>query len=68
MKLENVVPLGRNLEEYQKMFQQNQKSKYLKPILDILKDKGFEAKLIKTNYEFQKGANELLSIKVYNKF
>ena len=47
---------------------QNQKSKYLKPILDILKDKGFEAKLIKTNYEFQKGANELLSIKVYNKF
>ena len=42
----------------------NQKSKYLKPILDILKNKGFETKIIKTNYEFQKGANELLSIKV----
>jgi hypothetical protein len=42
----------------------NQKSKYLEPILDILKDKGFETKIIKTNYEFQKGANELLSIKV----
>lgn len=42
----------------------NQKSKYLKPILDILKDKGFETKIIKTNYEFQKKANELLVIKV----
>jgi glucan phosphoethanolaminetransferase (alkaline phosphatase superfamily) len=46
----------------------NQKSEYLEPILDILKDKGFETKIIKTNYEFQKGANELLSIKVYNKY
>ena len=45
----------------------NQKSKYLKPILEILKNKGFETKIIKTNYEFQKGANELLSIKVNNK-
>ncbi len=46
----------------------NQKSKYLEPILDVLKDKGFETEIIKTNYEFQKGANELLSIKVHNKF
>ena len=44
---------------------QNQKSKYLKPMLDILKNRGFETKIIKTNYEFQKGANELLSIKVH---
>jgi hypothetical protein len=42
----------------------NQKSEYLEQILDILKDKGFETKIIKTNYEFQKGANKLLSIKV----
>ncbi|NQY20225.1 MAG: SAM-dependent methyltransferase [Campylobacteraceae bacterium] len=41
----------------------NQKSEYLEAILDILKNKGFETKIIKTNYEFQKGANELLSIK-----
>ena len=34
------------------------------PILKILKEKGFERKILKTNYEFQKGANELLSIKV----
>ncbi len=45
----------------------NKKSQYLEPILDILKNKGFETKIIKTNYEFQKGANELLSINVYNK-
>lgn len=46
----------------------NQKSQYLEPILEILKEKGFETKIIKTNYEFQKGANELLRIKVHNKF
>lgn len=46
----------------------NQKSEYLEPILDELKNKGFETKIVKTNYEFQKGANELLSIKVHNKF
>ena len=42
----------------------NQKSEYLEPILDILKNKGFKTKIVKTNYEFQKGANELLEIKV----
>lgn len=46
----------------------NEKSEYLEPILKILNDRGFETKIIKTDYEFQKGANELLSIKVYNKF
>jgi len=45
----------------------NQKSEYLVPILEILKNRGFETKIIKTGYEFQKGADELLSIKVHNK-
>ena len=45
----------------------NQKSEFLEPILEILQNKGFETKIIKTDYEFQKGANELLSIKVHNK-
>jgi hypothetical protein len=33
---------------------------YLEP---ILKDKGFETKIVRANYEFQNGANEFLSIK-----
>ncbi len=45
----------------------NQKSEYLEPILEVLKSKGFETNIIKTDYEFQKGANELLHIKVHNK-
>ena len=40
----------------------NQRSKYLEPILEILKNKNFETKIVKTEYEFQKGANELLII------
>lgn len=43
----------------------NKKSEYLEAILNILKDKGFETKIIKTDYEFQKGANEMLSIKLH---
>jgi len=42
----------------------NQESKYLKPILELLHAKGFEAKIIKTNYEFQKAADEMLQIKI----
>jgi hypothetical protein len=42
----------------------NNRSKYLEPILNMLKEKGFKAKIIQTDYEFQKGANEMLQIKV----
>ena len=44
----------------------NRKSEHLEPVLQILRDKGFETKIIKTGYEFQKGADELLSIKVHH--
>lgn len=42
----------------------NQKSKYIEPIIEILNNNGFETQIIKSNYEFQKGVNEVLSIKV----
>jgi hypothetical protein len=45
----------------------NKRSEYLEPVLEILKEKGFKTKIIKTDYEFQKGANELLNIKLNNK-
>jgi hypothetical protein len=45
----------------------NEKSEYLEPILKILNDRGFETKIITTNYEFQEGANEMLTIRAYNK-
>ena len=44
----------------------NEKSEYLEPVLKILNDRGFETKIIKSDYEFQKGANEMLTIRVYN--
>ncbi len=40
----------------------NQTSKHLEPVLKILEEKGFETEIVKTNYEFQKGANEMLRI------
>ena len=40
----------------------NSRSKHLKPILDLLDDKGFKTKIVKTEYEFQKGACEMLVI------
>lgn len=42
----------------------NERSEHLEPILKLLNDKGFETKIVKTNYEFQKGASEMLSIKL----
>jgi hypothetical protein len=45
----------------------NEKSEHLEPILKILNDRGLETKIITTNYEFQKGANEMLTIRMYNK-
>jgi len=45
----------------------NKRSKHLDPILEILDTKNYDVKIIKTDYEFQKGANEMLSIKVDNK-
>jgi hypothetical protein len=43
---------------------QNQESEYLKPLLEILKNKGYKTEIVKTNYEFQKGADEMLHIKL----
>jgi len=42
----------------------NKKSKHLDPIIKILNDKGYETQIVKTNYEFQKDANEMLKIKI----
>ena len=42
----------------------NNKSKYLKAILETLYDKGFKTEIVKTDYEFQKGAFELLKVEV----
>lgn len=40
----------------------NQKSKHLQEVIDFLKNQGFTTKIVKTEYEFQKGANERLVI------
>jgi hypothetical protein len=41
----------------------NSRSKHLKSIIELLKEKGFEVDLLKSEYEFQKGAFEMLRIK-----
>jgi len=66
--IDSILEMCRVSKEEVKIFPlldlKNQKSQYLNSVLDILEDKGYKTKIIKTNYEFQKGANELLSIKV----
>jgi len=46
---------------------ENKRSKHLKPTLEVLNNQGFQTKIIKTDYEFQKGANEMLNIRVDKK-
>ena len=40
----------------------NEKSEYLEPIINFMNSEGFSTKVIKSEYEFQKGANEMLVI------
>jgi methanogenic corrinoid protein MtbC1 len=42
---------------------QNQRSSHFDKIIEALKEKGFKTKIIKTEYEFQKGADEILVVK-----
>ncbi|WP_345994007.1 class I SAM-dependent methyltransferase [Sulfurimonas sp. HSL-1716] len=41
----------------------NQKSQHIEAVMERLLKQGFQAKIVKTDYEFQKGANEMLKIK-----
>ena len=41
---------------------ENHRSPHLEKIIRVLQEKGFETKIIKTDYEFQKGADEMLVV------
>lgn len=41
---------------------QNQKSQHVEAVIKELSKQGFQSEIIKTDYEFQKGANEMLKI------
>jgi len=41
----------------------NERSPYVDKIIQTLQAKGYKAEIVKTDYEFQKGANEMLKIK-----
>jgi len=38
-------------------------SPHLEPIMDYFNSRGYECKVVKTNYEFQKGGHEMLEIR-----
>lgn len=40
----------------------HRRSPYLEPVLDRLETEGFSGKVVRVNYEFQKGGNEMLHI------
>ena len=42
----------------------NKKSKHLESVLKLLNEKGYKTQIVKTKYEFQKGGNEMLRIKI----
>ena len=40
----------------------NERSPYVDKVIETLQEKGYKAEIVKTDYEFQKGANEMLKI------
>jgi len=41
----------------------NKPSPHLEPVIDHLRSKGYKTQVVKTDYEFQKGANEMLVVR-----
>ena len=60
-KLNNVVPWGRNMEEYKTMFLLSEDDMISK-VIDEYKEK-YDVELKETDYEFQKNANKILVIR-----
>ena len=57
-QLNNVVPWGRNMEEYKTMFLLSEDDMISK-VIDEYKEK-YDVELKETDYEFQKNANKIL--------
>ncbi len=60
-QLNNVVPWGRNMEEYKTMFLLSEDDMISK-VIDEYKEK-YDVELKETDYEFQKNANKMLVIR-----
>ena len=59
MKLEQVIPFGRSLDEYQKMFNLSS----LDLIVNQFSNLGYSVAIQGVPYEFQPGGNKMLVIK-----
>ena len=60
-QLNNVVPWGRNMEEYKNMFLLSEDD-MISRVIDEYKEK-YDVELKETDYEFQKNANKMLVIR-----
>lgn len=68
-RLENVVPWGRNLDEYIRVFPlldlDANRSVHLTPLMNALKNLGHTPRLETVSYEVIKGANQMLIFLIF---
>jgi len=60
--IEEMLRVAKEVRIFPLVTLQNRYSPHLDKIIDVLKEKGFNTKIIKTEYEFQKGADEMLVV------
>jgi len=60
--IEEMLRVAKEVRIFPLVTLQNRYSPHLDKIIDVLKGKGFNTKIIKTEYEFQKGADEMLVV------
>ena len=60
--IEEMLRVAKEVRIFPLMTLQNRYSPHLGKVVEALKEKGFKTKIIKTAYEFQKGADEMLVV------
>jgi hypothetical protein len=61
--IEEMLRVAKEVRIFPIVTLQNQRSSHFDKIIEALKEKGFKTKIIKTEYEFQKGADEMLVVR-----
>ena len=60
--IDEMLRVAKEVRIFPLLTLENKPSPHLEPVIDHLRSKGYRVQVVKTGYEFQKGANEMLQI------
>jgi ubiquinone/menaquinone biosynthesis C-methylase UbiE len=60
--IEEMLRVAKEVRIFPLVMLDNERSPYVDTVIQLLQEKGYSSEIVKTAYEFQKGANEMLKI------